>query len=274
VPERPSGGEFARSPLMRLLNVSRRVVPLAWRPRLRQLVFSVRPVTIVRPSGLRLRIADDTDWVHYTEIFRKGEYDSAIDRALAAIDDVEPLSIVDLGANVGFFTLRTVEKVRMRRAENTDLKIIAFEASERSADEFRARVIIDNELATHVRIVRGLVGNSAGTAVFYEGASHGDSSLFTRGASAGGTEIEFVDVSAQLADEPIVHLLKCDIEGAELQFIRNFPDVLHKTRIAAFELHDELCDPDACLRLLRDYGFPHECIIRRGGPYSLHCVWR
>ncbi|HJY33488.1 MAG TPA: FkbM family methyltransferase [Vicinamibacterales bacterium] len=262
------------SPLMRLLNVSRSVVPLAWRPTLRNLVFSVHPVTIVRPSGLRLRIADDTDWVHYTEIFRKGEYDSAIDRALATIDDVEPVSIVDLGANVGFFTLRAVEKVRMRRAENTDVKIIAFEASERSVDAFRARVIIDNELATHVRIVRGLVGNSAGTAIFYEGASHGDSSLFTRGTSAGGTEIEFVDVSAQLADEPTVHLIKCDIEGAELQFIRNFPDLLRKTRVGIFELHDDLCDTDECLRLLRACGFLHQALIRRAGPYSVQCVWR
>jgi len=162
----------------------------------------------------------------------------------------------------------------MRRAENTDVKIIAFEASERSVDAFRARVIIDNELATHVRIVRGLVGNSAGTAIFYEGASHGDSSLFTRGTSAGGTEIEFVDVSAQLADEPTVHLIKCDIEGAELQFIRNFPDLLRKTRVGIFELHDDLCDTDECLRLLRACGFLHQALIRRAGPYSVQCVWR
>jgi hypothetical protein len=26
--------------------------------------------------------------------------------------------------------------------------------------------------------------------------------------------------------------------------------VLHKTRVAVFELHDDLCDPNACLRLL------------------------
>lgn len=258
---------------MRVLNACRHTVPLALRPILRDLLFSLHPATIIQPSGVRLRISGDTDWIHYTEIFRKREYDVAIDRAIALADAAEPLMIVDLGANYGFFTLRAIDKVRAQ--DRRDVRVVAFEASARGVGEFRARVIDDNALAAWVKPVHGLVGNRGGTAQFYEGRSHGDSSVFRRGtASQVGAPLPFVNVSAHLDDAPIIHLLKCDIEGAELQFIRNFPDVLRKTRVSVFELHDDLCDTDECLRLLGESGFAHQEQIRRAGSYSLHCLWR
>jgi hypothetical protein len=41
-----------------------------------------------------------------------------------------------------------------------------------------------------------------------------------------------------------------------------------------FERHDELCDTDSYRRLLRDYGFGHETVVRRTRPYEIYCVWR
>jgi FkbM family methyltransferase len=254
--------------------VGRHFVPPALRPRLRNFLFSLHSLTFARPSGVRLRIADDTDWALYTELFRKGEYDIAITRAL---DSAGPgrFSVVDLGANVGFFTLRLIDAVRLRGNRSFDAAITAIEGSPTRVADFRSRVLGDNGLTAQVRVIAGLVGERSGVGTMYEGQFHGDSSLVRRvGSSEQGIEVEFVDVSQLLASEAVIHLLKCDIEGAELQFIRNFPDVLHKTRVAVFELHDDLCDPNTCLRLLREYGFPHECLIRRVGPYSLHCLWR
>src|SRR5262245_44416794 len=197
---------------MWFLNAGRHTVPLRWRPRLRHLVFSLHPVTIIRPSDVRLRISGDTDWMLYTEIFRKGEYDLGIERAMVGSHADEPLTMVDLGANFGFFTLRAIDRVRTR---GRDVKVVAFEASARRLGEFGARVIDDNALAANVRPIHGLVGAPAGTAEFYEGRSHGDSSVFRRGTQTrNATEIPFVNVSAHLVDEPIIDLLKCDIEGA------------------------------------------------------------
>ena len=268
------GDEFGHAPLLRLLNVGRQFVPPRWRPGLRNFLFSLHSLTFARPSGVRLRVADDTDWAIYTELFRKGEYDIAINRAL---DSAGPgrFIVVDLGANVGFFTLRLIDAVRSRGNRSLDTAITAIEGSPTRVADFRSRVLGDNGLAAQVHVTGGLVGAPSGVGTLHEMRSHGDSSLFKRAGSSGqAVQVEFVDVSRLLASEPVIHLLKCDIEGAELQFIRNFPDVLQKTRVAVFELHDELCDTGACRRLLREYGFSQETAIRSAGPYSLHCVWR
>lgn len=259
--------------MMRLLSLGRHFVPTTWRPRLRSLLFPLHPLTFSRPSGVRLRIANDTDWMIYTEVFRKGEYDAAIGRALTSASSGR-LCIVDLGANVGFFTLRVIDAIRSERS-SLDVEIIAVEGSPRRVEEFRSRVLDENGLMEQVRLIGGLVGDRSGSAALYEGALHGDSSIFRRAeSSAIVDEVGFVDLSPIFASEPAIHLLKCDIEGAELQFIRTYRELLLRTQVAIFELHDQLCDTDACRRLLREYGFSHETVIRRAGPYEIHCVWR
>lgn len=268
-----SGLASANTTMMRLLNLGRHFVPTTWRPHLRSLLFPLRPLTFSQPSGVRLRIASDTDWTIYTEVFRKGEYDTAIDRALASTSS-KRLRIVDLGANVGFFTLRVVDAIRSQRS-SFDGEIVAVEGSPRRVAEFRSRVLDENNLTQQVRLIGGLVGDRSGSAPLYDGASHGDSSIFRRAeSSAIVDEVEFVDLSQIFASEPAIHLLKCDIEGAELQFIRTYRELLQKTQVAIFELHDQLCDTSACRRLLREYGFAHEATVRRAGPYEIHCVWR
>jgi len=76
------GIEFGKAPLLRLMNLGRQLVPQGWRPRFRNILFSLHRLDFTRPSGIRLRIANDTDWTIYTEVFRKGEYDVAIGRAI------------------------------------------------------------------------------------------------------------------------------------------------------------------------------------------------
>lgn len=83
-----------------------------------------------------------------------------------------------------------------------------------------------------------------------------------------------MNLDALFVDAPRVDLLKCDIEGAELLFLQNYPELLRKVRVAIFEFHADLCDVHQCRRLLRDYGFPQHRILRESGPYSLECVRR
>jgi FkbM family methyltransferase len=256
------------------MNLGRQLVPQGWRPRFRNILFSLHRLDFTRPSGIRLRIANDTDWTIYTEVFRKGEYDVAIGRAIELTGSGR-LCVVDLGANVGFFTLRVIDVIRTLEQRSRVVEIIAVEASRGRVEEFRSRVIDENGLGGQVRVIEGLVGDRSGSATLYETRSHGGSSLFRRaGSPVSGEQVAFVDLSLLLASESEVHLLKCDIEGAELQFIRTYRDLLQKTQVAVFELHDEVCDTGACRRLLRDYGFRYQTIGRRAGPYEIHCVWR
>ena len=61
-----------------------------------------------------------------------------------------------------------------------------------------------------------------------------------------------------------VDLLKCDVEGAELLFLRSYPELLRSVRTVVMELHPELCDADECLRLLGEYGLARQTVLRAG----------
>ncbi len=54
-------------------------------------------------------VRSDSDWGVANEIFVHGDYDRAILQAIRPDGQVEPLRILDLGANVGFFSLRCID---------------------------------------------------------------------------------------------------------------------------------------------------------------------
>ena len=132
-------------------------MPAAWRPRLRNFLFGLHSLTFTRPSGVRLRVADDSDWTVYTEVFRHGEYNVAINRALDSAD-AGHFNVVDLGANVGFFTLRLIDVIRTRGDRSLDVAITAIEGSPQRVADLRSRILGDNGLTAQVRVMAGLVG--------------------------------------------------------------------------------------------------------------------
>src|SRR5262249_21874495 len=140
----PRGSGY--SLLMKLLRVSRGLFPASVRARVRILLFRWLDLTWELPSGLHLRVASYgdlmiCDWIIYNEIFVRGEYDQALSIALgSAADNDSPLHIVDLGANVGFFTLHAVDRLRQRGRASEEFMITAVEGNERCIKEFQARV--------------------------------------------------------------------------------------------------------------------------------------
>ena len=67
------------------------------------------------PSGVRVEIGSPSDWFVYNEVFVDGEYDAVLD-ALIASPAPSPI-VLDLGANVGLFTLRLMDRwLRSSRA--------------------------------------------------------------------------------------------------------------------------------------------------------------
>jgi hypothetical protein len=89
-----------------------------------------------------------------------------------------------------------------------------------------------------------------------------------------GVRVGYVDLNPLFTLIPRIDLLKCDIEGAELLFIQNYPELLRKVRVAVFELHDDLCDTQQCRRLLNEYSFTYQAVLRQAPPTSIYCVWR
>ena len=250
------------------LKVCRRGVPARLRARARQWMFQWLDLTWTTRSRVHLRVAHFGEWILYNEIFVNGEYDHALALALDAPREAgSPLQIVDLGANIGYFTLRAVDRLLDRGLGLESVTITAFEANEAHVREYESRVLHDNGLAPCVRLVHGLVGERSGTAAFHRDRIDG-------GHGGVGVQLPYVDLSPVLAQVPRIDVLKCDIEGSEQRLIENYPDILRKTRVAVFELHRDRCDTERCRALLREYGFTHAATLRKGAAFSVCTVWR
>jgi len=257
-------------------SVLRRLMPASLRSRVRQFLFAWLRLQWVFPSGIDIRIANYGEWIVYNEVFVAGEYD----RALAlAFDRAAPSGrtphVVDLGANVGFFTLRVLHEARQR---GTSARVTAIEAHPALAARFRARVDPQRAPAEQVRLVQGLAGARSGTALFYEDTVQASGSTQVEGRRPGrrqGTamRLSYVDLSAITDGEPFVDLIKCDIEGSEEQVIENYGDLFAKAGVAVFELHRDLCDVARCQEMLRGCGFTHAATLREGMNFT-YLVWR
>jgi hypothetical protein len=217
-----------------LFRLTRRALPAERRKRLRQLLFEWLDLTWTLPSGIRVVVATYGDWIIYNEIFVSGEYDAAIDLAIARA--ATPMQIVDLGANVGFFTLRAAH--RLRSLGVASWAVTAVEAEPAFVAEYRARVMESNGISS-VRLIQG----------------------------------RLPEVDLGLSNVETIDLLKCDIEGAELAFIERHADVLSRTRVGVFELHADRCDVEDCKRLLAEAGFRGR-VLRVGDPCSTYLAWR
>lgn len=55
--------------------------------------------------------------------------------------------------------------------------------------------------------------------------------------------------------EPVVDLLKIDIEGTEMDFLRGNPEFMARVAAVLIEWHKWICTFDQVAALLRDYGF-------------------
>ncbi|HEX6750632.1 MAG TPA: FkbM family methyltransferase [Longimicrobium sp.] len=209
-------------------------------------------------SGLTLWVRGAADWYLYNEIFVDGEYDLAIDTALGRAPAGAPLRVLDLGANVGYFTLRLVHRLRLASPERP-FHVTMVEGSPGLSREAAQRVVEANGLHEQVRLVHGLAGERSGSARLREGDFHPQNGLAADGT---GTEVAFVDLDALLpAGEPI-DLLKCDIEGSEERFAESYGALLGRVGTVVVELHPGLCDTDRCLALMRDAGLGEATVLR------------
>src|SRR5688572_762110 len=81
------------------------------------------------PSGTVIHVESYADWVVYN-LFVDCEYDPAITHAIGkAKQDSNSLAILDLGANVGFFTLRVGELLFRERMQECKTELILVEGS-------------------------------------------------------------------------------------------------------------------------------------------------
>jgi FkbM family methyltransferase len=222
-------------------------------------------------TGITLRIASQGEWWVYNDIFVNGEYDAPILQALEKCSPSRPLTVLDLGANVGFFTLRVVDLVRQTRP-NSRIDVTMVEASAKVFAELETRMRAQALPEVNLRMVQGLVGMRTGSASLQESAIHVKNTIMNGGSRHGPT-IPFIDLNLLMGPVGEIDLLKCDIEGAELLFVENYEGLLGKVRNAVFELHHEMCDTKRCREILVRSAF-RETVLRTTPTFSVNLLTR
>lgn len=221
------------------------------------------------PSGLHARVESLSDWVVYNEIFVDREYDESIDHALAAAEPGRPVTVLDLGANVGYFSLRVADRVRqvggsMRAA------LTLVEGHPTTFRELEARWRRQPlDARTAVRLVKGMAGPRSGAVRITDDGFGAAAHL-----GEGGIASVCVDLDALFPGAEPIDLLKCDIEGAEAQVIEGYADLLGRVRCAALEFHPRRVDIDRLIRLLGDRGLTQRRIVTRTPDGSLRLFTR
>jgi FkbM family methyltransferase len=223
-------------------------------------------------TGSTVEVRSRGDWVLYNDIFVDGEYDEPLAEALAAAPAGFPFTVLDLGANVGFFALRVLHRVRRSATAERPVRIVCVEGNPRAFAELRRRLGATPELDGQVTTAFGLVGAREGRARISDRAFHPMSRIV--GERERGAVVDFVDLERLLPTPTAISLLKCDIEGSELRFLRSYPDLLKRVQSAVFELHPGLCDVEECAQLLARAGLRPRKELRRSPSFSLQWFTR
>lgn len=222
-------------------------------------------------SGLNIRIDSYADWIIYNEIFADGEYRGAVELALSNLENGRKPVFVDLGANVGFFTLYLVDALRRRRI--SEFEIRAVEGSPTAFGKLKSRTMAQLQPGEAVQLYHGLVGCRSGTGTLFEIGYHGMASTVPRRFSQ-ATAVSYLNIEEVCADVGAIDLLKCDIEGAEEEFLTNWKPVIEKTRFAVFEFHPAKCDAARCKAALSESGLARRKVLREDDGGSVELFWR
>ena len=232
-----------------------------------QSLYRVLDLEHTLKSGLTVKVASKGEWWTYNDIFVDGEYDVPIRKALQGRSPGRPFVVLDLGANVGYFAARVLDLIGQQGLEQVSPDITMIEGSPKTFRELEKRVRSQQQLTMSVRLVHGLVGQREGSALIRESAVHVKNTIVGVPAR-NGVRVDFVELDSLMADKPEIDLLKCDIEGAELVFIENYPGLLSKVRDAVVELHHDQCDTKECVRLMEAMGF-RQTVLRSTDSFSV-----
>jgi hypothetical protein len=118
-----------------------------------------------------VKVASKGEWWAYNEIFVNGEYDVPIQAALG-ISSGKPLVVLELGANVGYFTFRVLDLIRQQPLDQLLPGITMVEGSPETFGKLEEWVRPQRLTAASVRMVNGLAGWRTGSAPIRESAAH------------------------------------------------------------------------------------------------------
>lgn len=212
-------------------------------------------------GGVRVKCKSLSDWIIFSTIFGGGEYDDAIRRTFVVAPASGALNVIDVGANVGFFTLRFAQ-LAAESGGGRDFHITCIEGYPATARELGQRLESAPAVHNHYRLVTGLVGKRRGTACINPAPCHAMTSTFGHKPRS-GVEVAYVDLDEIIPPDTTIDLLKCDIEGSEGELIQNYEGLLKRTRVAVFEFHHDKVSAADCRQRLESCGLRYVFTVRQ-----------
>ena len=202
--------------------------------------------------GTRLKIASFMDHLVFKEIFTDKIYDEFIIRALKkGSNENEPRRVFDIGANLGFFTVRCCE-IWNQLGTNADLDFVIYEPSENCIGRLKENLKGFDQKNFSFDIRNKLVGKKNGWDWFLEDKDHHLGQCVSPKIEKKGhrysRKIGYHDMSQDLELSKI-DLLKCDIEGSEVEFLRNFSSSLNGVHSIIIETHGQKAKDYVCKKM-------------------------
>ena len=142
------------------------------------------------------------------------------------LDYLQPgMTVVDVGANIGYFTLLSATKV------GASGRIVAYEPTPRIAARLRENVELNR--SAMVEVVEAAVSDRESTMTFYESPEDPEANNLYHGGSPVTVRAVKLDEDLSRRGVERVHLLKIDAEGAEVDVLAGARELLRSCAIDA-----------------------------------------
>lgn len=229
------------------------------------------------PGGLNLIVENGIDWQLIGEIFINNCYLSAWEQIKIPVG--RRVNIVDLGANVGLFSLWAADKLIQK---NKSFSIFAVEPSKENCETYikRFQNQVYGSKFGKFSVMNGAVGlEKTGEVELNLDQSHSMHSLKDLGLikcanKTGTTKTGYIDADI-IFENKTIDFLKCDIEGSEEDFVKTYAaTLLVRTELFVAEIHHAYNNFDNLVESIKIANFENSKEIYSAGDVSLHMWWR
>jgi FkbM family methyltransferase len=185
--------------------------------------FVVRRPVPIRLHGFSMYVRLDDTAVGLGIAIRRS-YEKQVVKAM--LPHLKPGSVfVDVGANIGFYTLLAASRV------GPVGRVIAFEPSQADCDLIEASVRRNG--FTNVVVHRAAAADEVGTIGYRQRASSSNG-IVSKRAGTDAQRVSAVTLDSVLRHEPRIDVIKMDVEGAEGLVLAGMTDVLEAHRPVLF----------------------------------------
>lgn len=187
--------------------------------------FHELDLSIPLGNGIWADLLEADSYDSFSEIFIQKEYDNYL-------PETPIRRILDIGANYGYFSL-------WLQCQFPESKIFSLmiEPSHRCSKTLN-KLILQKSLMGRYSYLRRMIGTPEdGEGVFFD-RPHMSGSSFQQDDDANEYKVKILnEEEVKTGLQPPYDLIKCDIEGSELELITNYKDLIKSTKYILLEWH-------------------------------------